>query len=63
LENDAVTIDELTEEVEKLHAANPEIGVLLHADRVAQFKYVAKILDILSGMDVRNINIAVTPEK
>ncbi|MDD5194239.1 MAG: biopolymer transporter ExbD [Candidatus Omnitrophica bacterium] len=62
LESEALTVDELEEEIGKLKTANNDLNVLLHADRVAQFRYIAKVLDILNGLDVKNINIAVTPE-
>jgi biopolymer transport protein ExbD len=35
----------------------------VHADQAAPFKDVAKVLDILNGLQVQNIGIAVEAEK
>ncbi|MEI8349666.1 MAG: biopolymer transporter ExbD [Candidatus Omnitrophota bacterium] len=60
VEKEAVTLEELVDNVEAVCAKNPEVGVVLHADKSAQFKYIAKVLDVLSGLHIKNINIAVT---
>lgn len=63
LEKDAVTLDELCDEITAMHKKNPNIRVLLQADKIAQFKEVARVLDALSELKVKNISIAVVPEK
>jgi biopolymer transport protein TolR len=63
LENKAVTMDELTEEIEARRAKDPDMHVLLHSDQATQFKYITKVLDLLNGLQIQNINVAVTPDR
>jgi len=60
IEKEAVTLEELADNVEAVYTKNPDVSVVLHADKGAQFKYIAKVLDVLSGLHIKNINIAVT---
>jgi len=62
LENKAVTMDELAETLEARHVKDPDLRVLLHSDQATQFKYITKVLDVLSGLQIQNINVAVTPD-
>jgi len=62
-EKEAVTMDELIDAVEVTRAKNPNLRILVHADQAAPFKDVAKVLDILNGLQVQNIGIAVEAEK
>jgi biopolymer transport protein ExbD len=59
LDKNAVTLDELSEKIDDIHGKSPNISILLSADKTAQFKYFAGVLDILSNFDIKNINIAV----
>ncbi|MFA6281320.1 MAG: biopolymer transporter ExbD [Candidatus Omnitrophota bacterium] len=63
LEKEAVTIDELTESVGKTFTDDNNLSVLVHADEVVQFKYLARVLDVLNGMGIKNINVAVATKK
>lgn len=63
LEKEAFTIDELTEEVSKIYADDNNLSILVNADEVVQFKYLARVLDVLNGMGIKNINVAVATKK
>lgn len=63
LEKEAVTIDELTEDISKTYADDNNLSILVHADEVVQFKYLARVLDVLNGMGIKNINVAVATKK
>ncbi|MDP2922242.1 MAG: biopolymer transporter ExbD [Candidatus Omnitrophota bacterium] len=63
LENDPVTIGELKDEIIAMRKSNPNIRALLSADKLTQFKEVARVLDTLSDLAVKSVSIAVIPEK
>lgn len=63
LEKEAVTIDELTEDIGKIYSDDSNLSILVHADETVQFKYLARVLDVLSGMGIKNINVAVATKK
>jgi biopolymer transport protein ExbD len=63
LEKEPLTITELQDELKLMRKKNPSIRVLLSADKLTQFKDVTRVLDLLSDLAVKNISIAVTPEK
>ncbi|MFA5271361.1 MAG: biopolymer transporter ExbD [Candidatus Omnitrophota bacterium] len=63
LEKEAVTIDELTEGIGKIYADDNNLSILVHADEAVQFKYLARALDVLNGMGIKNINVAVATKK
>lgn len=63
LEKKAITLYQLKDEIDTLHIKNPDLRVLLHADKTTQFKYVADILNVLNNLNVQNVNIAVEAEK
>jgi biopolymer transport protein ExbD len=58
-EKEAVTLDELIDAIEVSKAKNSTVRILLQADQAAAFKDVAKVLDVLNGLQVQNIGIAV----
>jgi len=62
-EKEAVTLDELVDAVEISKAKNSTVRILLQADQAAAFKDVAKVLDVLNGLQVQNIGIAVEAER
>ncbi len=62
LEKEVLLADELTEELRALKLKNPELKILLQADKLVPFKYVAKVLEIVSALDFKNFNIAVEKE-
>ena len=62
-EKEAVTLDELVDAVEVSKSKNSTIRILLQADQAAPFKDVAKVLDVLNGLQIQNIGIAVEAER
>lgn len=63
LEKEPMLVDELIDELRALTQKNPDVKVLLHADKLTQFKYVAKVLEVISATDLKNFNIAVEKEE
>jgi biopolymer transport protein ExbD len=62
-EKEAVTLDELVDGIELTKSKNPGLRVLVRADQTAPFKDVAKVLDVLNGLRVQNIGIAVEADR
>ena len=63
LEKEPVTKDELQDGVKALRKNNSQIHVLLMIDEKAMFKDISKVLDVLSGAQIEDVNIAVSQEK
>jgi len=59
VEKDVVTRKQLKERVNLLHKNNPQLAVILSADKWARFKDVVDVLDILSELGITKLNIAV----
>jgi biopolymer transport protein ExbD len=59
LEKEPVVADELIDELQAFKQKNSDTKIVLHADKLVQFKYVAKALDAVSSVDISNFNIAV----
>lgn len=55
---DPVSEKELKEKIGALRKNNPDINVFLRADRSVKFKFIVKILDILTELGVKNLNIS-----
>lgn len=62
LDKELVTIKELKEKILDKYKANPKVSVMLNADKLSRFKEVVKVLDILSGMGIKQLNIAAVSE-
>jgi biopolymer transport protein ExbD len=62
-EKEAVTLDELIDGIELMKLKNPSVRILIHADGAAPFKGVAKVLDVVNGLEIQNIGIAVEAER
>lgn len=62
LEKEPFVVEDLAEELELLKQKNPNTKILLQADQLALFKDVAKVLDVVSGLDFKNFSIAVEKE-
>lgn len=62
LEEKLVTRKELKERIALIHEDNPGLSVLLRSDRLVQFKNIVGVLDILSELGIKNLNIAATAE-
>jgi biopolymer transport protein ExbD len=62
LNNAVVTRKELKEKMRDFQKKNPEVAVALHADRLVHFKDVVGILDILTELGIKNLDIAAASE-
>ena len=62
LDKELVTMKELKEKINLSHKDNPELNVILASDRLVPFKNVVKILDALTELGVKNLNIAAITE-
>ena len=62
LDKALVTRKELREKINLMHKNNPEINVILSSDRLVRFKDIVDVLDILSELGIKNLNIAATTE-
>lgn len=63
LGKELLTKKELKERIYLMHKDNPDLGVVLMADRLVQFKNIVSLLDILSELGIRNLNIAAATEQ
>jgi len=63
LDKDMVTKRELKEKINSMHKSNPELSVIMRADRLVRFKDVVSVLDILGELGIRNLNIAAITEQ
>ncbi len=62
LGDDIVTIKELRERIYASHKDNPNLIVILRADRLVSFKNIVSVLDTLSELGITNLNIATVKE-
>lgn len=62
LDKELVTMKELKEKINFAHKDNPGLNVILGSDRLVPFKNVVKILDVLTELGVKNLNIAAITE-
>lgn len=62
LNNAVVTRKELKEKIGAFQKKNPDVAVLLNADRLVRFKDVVGVLDILTELGIKNLNIAAASE-
>jgi biopolymer transport protein ExbD len=62
LDDKLVNRQELRERVARIHENNPGLGVILRSDKFVQFKNVVAVLDVLSELGIKNLNIAATTE-
>ena len=62
VESDLVSIKELKRLLSRARAQNPEVTVILRADRLVGFKKIVEVLDALTEIGVTNLNIAAVKE-
>ena len=62
LEEKAVSGKELKEAIESLHKQNPDLSVLVRADRLACFKNIVEVIDPLVSVGITKLNIAATTQ-
>ena len=58
LEGKLVTISELKTKMQDKYADNPNISVILSADRNVSFNNVVQVLDLLSGLGITRFSIS-----
>lgn len=58
LDGKLVTRRELKEKIGLLYRSNPDIGIVLRADRLVRFKDIVGILDPLSDLGITSFDIA-----
>jgi biopolymer transport protein ExbD len=62
LGDELVTRKELGQKVAALFRENPALEVVLRADKLTQFKSLVGILDMLTELGIKNLNIAAGTE-
>ena len=63
LNSQVVTHKELIEKMRALTKENPDIAVILRADRLVRFKNIMSVLDPLTGFGISRFQIAGTSEQ
>lgn len=63
LDNKLVTNKELKSNVYSMFRMNPQLSVVLSADKFVQFKKVVAVLDTLNELGIKNLNIAAVAEE
>lgn len=62
VEGELVTRNELKDKLSALRSQNPSVAVVLTVDKNAQFKNVVTVLDTLTELGIKNLNVsAATP--
>jgi biopolymer transport protein TolR len=62
LENELVTTSELRTKMESAYGSNPNLSIILSADKNVSFKNIVKVLDLLSGLGINKISISAITE-
>lgn len=57
LDGKLVTREELKEKINIIRKTNPDVAVALASDKMARFKDIVAVLDILNESGVKNLNI------
>jgi biopolymer transport protein ExbD len=63
LNGDMVGLKDLEGKLGEMRTTNRELAVLIQVDRLVAFKNVVRVLDVLNGLDIRNLRIAAEEEK
>ncbi|HOW42442.1 MAG TPA: biopolymer transporter ExbD [Candidatus Omnitrophota bacterium] len=62
LDQEAVNTRALRDKLRQAQRTNPELTVILRADRLVSFKHIVNILDLLTELGVANLHIAAVKE-
>ena len=62
LDEDVVNARTSKERLRQQKGANPDITVILRADRLVSFKHIVAVLDMLTELGVSNLHIAAVKE-
>ena len=63
LENSLITKEALKEKMAAIYKDNPSIKVVLFSDKLARFKDIVAVLDIMNELGIRSLNIAAKADK
>jgi len=63
LDKGLVTRKELKDKVKTIYKNNPKISVMLRSDKLARFKDIVYVLDTLTEVGVKNLNIMAITEQ
>lgn len=63
LNKDFVSRKALKENIYSMHKDNPNLGVVLRADKLVRFKDIVSVLDILTEVGIKNLDIAAITEQ
>jgi biopolymer transport protein ExbD len=58
LDGNLMTKDELRDKVAAIYKSNPSLKVVLFSDKLARFKDVVAVLDVMNELGIRSLNIA-----
>ena len=58
LNDSPITKSELKKKINSMRKKDPDLKVIVFSDRLARFKDIVSVLDILNGEGVRSLNIA-----
>ena len=62
LDGNLITKEDLKEKMSALSKNNPSIKVVLFSDKLARFKDIVSVLDIMNGLGIKSLNIAAKVE-
>jgi biopolymer transport protein ExbD len=58
LDGNLITKGELRDKVAAIYKSNPSLKVVLFSDKLARFKDVVAVLDVMNELGIRSLNIA-----
>lgn len=58
LDGNLIKKEELKEKVASIYKNNPDIKVVLFSDKLARFKDIVAVLDIMNELGIKSLNIA-----
>jgi biopolymer transport protein ExbD len=63
LDNEPVTKKDLEQKMALRHKNNPDMVVVLRADKSVRFNYVVDAIDVLTGLNIKKLDIAAIKEE
>lgn len=58
LDTSPVTLPELERELERLHAADPDLPVVVRGDAAVRYNEVAQVLDVVRRLGIHHVGLA-----
>ncbi len=62
LDGNLITKEDLKERVASLYKNNPSIKIVLFSDKLARFKDIVSVLDIMNELGIKSLNIAASAD-